>query len=339
MAQYGTPLAFLKAHGVPIPPGMSNTEISALASKHIQAVASQPANKQQLNVYKQNLAVQQSQQGLAARNSLGGASPANQHAQIPFNPSMPAPREAARAPTEEEMTNLEGMAKDLGGALQHPPSGSHSLQDYQSQLMVLEHQNKKRLQHARADVGDRTDEHGSGPTMNGQFQRTPGQAFQPGHGPMQGANMSPSHSRAGPSPQISNLEVSQQRKPGQRAGSGAASPEPDSLSQIRGPSPAFAGQPGAVTAEQFQQITQMSGYPHSMLMQNGQQQFVGRPMPGMPFNQSQNAVNMEMMKRLQQGQPGQPVQPGQQFPPGWQQQLMTQPINPVLSDCNKLLTS
>ena len=101
--------------------------------------------------------------------------PINQ-AQIPFGtPGIPGgmnfagrdPRSSA--PTEAQLREMTETAKQLGGTLQHPSSGSHSLSDYQSQLMVLEQQNKKRLQNARQETNSRNDEPGSGP-LTGQFQ-------------------------------------------------------------------------------------------------------------------------------------------------------------------------
>jgi hypothetical protein len=76
-------MQFLKAHGVSPQPSATQQDIVNLA-RQVWQTTNPPVNKQQLNVYKQNLAVQQSQQGLATRASLGGASPANQQAQIPF---------------------------------------------------------------------------------------------------------------------------------------------------------------------------------------------------------------------------------------------------------------
>ena len=288
----------------------------------------QSGGTKQLAAYKHNLALQQSQQGLAARASLGNASPANQQAQIPFGaPGIPGGMNFTRGdrdtPTQEEMRQMNERAAKLGGQLNHPASGSHSLADYQTQLMVLEQQNKKRLQHARQETNNRNDELGNGP-LNGQFPQH-GQGSQPGQQQLQGTSMSPSNSRAGQSPQISNLELQQQqRKPGQKGGSGAASPEPDSVTQIRGPNPAFVGQTG-MTAEQYQQMTSMNGpgYPHMMIGQNGQPQYMTsrQPHPGIQFNQGQQ---IEMMKaRMQQPQPGQP------FATGWPQQMMNQPMNQV----------
>jgi hypothetical protein len=47
--------------------------------------------------------------------------------------------------TRDELEEMNQHAAILGGQLQHPPTGSHSRQDYQNQLMVLEMANKKRL--------------------------------------------------------------------------------------------------------------------------------------------------------------------------------------------------
>jgi hypothetical protein len=325
---------YLKANGVQMTPGASHAEVVNVArqvSMQLQQAGNQP-NKGSVHAYKQNLAQQQSQQVMAGRTSLGGsASPAGQQATIsgfPANPGIPQ-TVYSRTPTQAELEKLSKTAQDLGGQLTHPQSGgSHSLQDYQSQLMVLEQQNQKRLQHARQETTTRADDPGSnGGPMNGQFG---GQGqLQPGH-PMQGTNMSPQNSRAGPSPQIPNMEISQQRKPGQKTTSGGASPEPGD-SQIRGPSPAFTG-PGAMTQEHYQQMT-MNHYPQGMLNQNGAGQFIGgRQHPGMPFGQGQAHIPQEMMKmsRMAQGQPG-------QYQPGWQQMANQQHLNQVCFSCNMLI--
>jgi hypothetical protein len=318
-------MQFLKAQGVPFPPSAPPQEIVNLA-RQVWQNNNSPVNKQQLSMYKQNLAAQQSQQ----RASLGAASPANQPAQIPFGtPGVSGGMNFAgrdprsNAPTEAELRDLNEAAKQLGGTLHHPSSGgSHSLSDYQNQLKVLEQQNKKRLHNARQETNGRIDEPGSGP-LNGQFQHQ-GQ-LQPGQQALQGTSMSPSNSRTGPSPQISNLEL-QQRKPGQKGGSGAASPEADAVTQIRGHSPAFVGQPVGITQEQFQQMTQMggAGYSHAMMMgQNGQPQYMaGRPHPGIQFNPS-TPMSIELMKSKMQ------PQPGQQFQAGWPSQMGNPSMNPV----------
>ena len=328
---------FLKNNQIQVPAGSSGETVMNLA-RTILANGQAPKT-QQLQAYKQNLAVQQSQQGLAARSSLGGASPANQQAQIPFGnpppmggrPNYTTMSGEKREPTEQELIQLQERAEMMGGTLKHPPTGgNHSLQDYQSQLMVLEQQNKRRLQHARNETSTRGDEHGGGP-LNGQFppQGGPG-GLQPGHPQLQGTNMSPSNSRTGPSPQISSLEIVQRK--GQKGGSGGASPESEGV-QMRGPSPAgFPGQGGGMTAEQFQHLQQMAGQQgFPPMMQNGQPFIPGRPMPGMPFNQAQVPMTTEMMKhRMLQQQQQQPGQPGQPFPQAWAPQ-MSQAISQVTS--------
>jgi hypothetical protein len=331
-------ISFLRQNGFSVPMNSSNQDIMGYARQLINTGNFQTPgpSKQQLQTYKQNLANQQSQQGLVGRAMPGAASPAGQPASIPFATAgiaggiFGAREDPRRTPTQQELDQMSKQASSLGGALQHPQNGSHSLQDYQNQLMVLELQNKRRLQHARGDNGNRIDEPGSGP-LNGQFSHQQGQGLQPGHPQLQGTNMSPSNSRAGPSPQISNLELAQQqRKAGQKTGSGAASPEPGDP-QLRGPSPAFNGQAGGMTQEQYHQMTQMApGYQQGMLIgQNGQPQFIpGRPHPGIPLNQAQNPIAYDLMRQKMQQQ-AQAGQPGQPFQGNWPQAMINQPMNQV----------
>ena len=119
---------YLKGNGVHLQSGAAPQDIINMARQF--AVANQ--SNRQLNAYKQNLAVQQQQQGLIARNGLagvGGASPAGQPATIPFaNPGIPGGvpflgRENDRLPTQHELRELDDVAKAMGGALSHPPSG------------------------------------------------------------------------------------------------------------------------------------------------------------------------------------------------------------------------
>jgi hypothetical protein len=237
-----------------------------------------------------------------------------------------------RAPTADELVQLQQQAASMGGTLKHPPSGgNHSLQDYQSQLMVLEQQNKRRLQHARNETSSRGDEPGGGP-LNGQFPPQGGQGLHPGHPQLQGTSMSPSNSRTGPSPQISSQELAQVQRKGQKGGSGGASPDPEGV-QMRGPSPASFSQQAQLSQEQIQQIHQMTGqqagYPHPIVM-NGQQFIPGRPnMPGMAFNPTQNQIAAEMMLKQRMAQQQQPGQPGQPFQQGWAPQMVNQAMNQV----------
>jgi hypothetical protein len=304
----------LKHHGMAVPLGTP--------PEHVVQLARQVMNNKQPNptlmAYNRNLAAQQSQQGLTNR------APPNPQVQIPFqNSAMPLPMngQANDPPTADQLNALNERAKLLGGTLSHPSSGgSHSLADYQKQLMVLELQNKKRLQHARLDTRtDRLEPNGRDePPTGPQFPSAQGGGLQRGTTPLTGTSMSPSNSRTGPSPQISNLELQgQQRKPGQKTGSGAPTPEADA--QMPGPSPAFMGSQGGMTSD-LAQLAQMGGqaYQHQLMgTANGPPvQFVGgRPSPGMQFSQGQ-PVNAEMMKRLQQaGQFAQNWPPQQAFNP------------------------
>ncbi|KAG8624338.1 hypothetical protein KVT40_007405 [Elsinoe batatas] len=89
--------------------------------------------------------------------------------------------------------NGEFFANNVRGLQQGAPTGNsnHALQDYQMQLMLLEQQNKKRLLMARQEQ-DATVANGPGGPMPGQ------QGFAPA--------MSPSNSRAGPSPNPDKMD-------------------------------------------------------------------------------------------------------------------------------------
>ena len=97
-----------------------------------------------------------------------------------------------------------------------PQQGSHALQDYQMQLMLLEQQNKKRLLMARQEQDNM-----SGPHQQGQGQFPPA--------------MSPSGTRPGPSPNPADMKgrtpkLGQQGLPG--------SPMPEGVMQQQRGSPA-----------------------------------------------------------------------------------------------------
>ena len=310
------PAHFLKQHGIQVSPNASQQEVMAIARSMLQNYQHQQSK--QLTTYNRTLAAQQSQQGLNNRPPVPSQNPPNPQNLIQFTNSLSSlsfPTTGAAAsqiPTPAQLAQLDQVAKQLGGTLTHPSSGSHSLADYQNQLMVLEQQNKKRLHHARQETNGRDD-----PANGQQFPPPQGGGLQPGGTPLAGTSMSPSNSRTGPSPQISNSELQGQRKPGQKTGSGAASPEPEG--QIRGPSPAFVAQQGVMTPD-LAQMAQMSGqgYQHPLAGPNGQPvQFSGRPHQGMPFNQGQPQMPVEMMKRMQQGQ----------FSQNWQQPMSQQAFN------------
>ncbi|KAF1354433.1 hypothetical protein EJ07DRAFT_133008 [Lizonia empirigonia] len=99
-----------------------------------------------------------------------------------------------------------------------PQQGSHALQDYQMQLMLLEQQNKKRLLMARQEQDNMSGPHQQG-AAGGQFPPA----------------MSPSGSRAGPSPNPTDMKgrtpkLGQQGLPG--------SPMPEGVMQQQRGSPA-----------------------------------------------------------------------------------------------------
>lgn len=316
---FSNPAQFLKQNGIPVPPNASPQDVMNIARTVVQNYQQQQQSKQ-LTTYNRTLAAHQSQQVLNNRPPVPSQNPANPQGPIQFtNPlsslNFPATGPAAaHPPTPAQLAQLDQVAKQLGGSLSHPITGSHSLADYQNQLMVLEQQNKKRLQHARQETNGRDD-----PGNGQQFPPPQGVGLQPGGTPLAGTSMSPSNSRTGPSPQISNSELQGQRKQGQKTGSGAASPE--SEGQIRGPSPAFVAQQGVMTPD-LAQMAQMSGqgYQHPLVGPNGQPiPFGGRPHPGMPFNQVQPQMSVEMMKRMQPGQ----------FTQNWQQPVSQQAFNPM----------
>jgi hypothetical protein len=298
---------YLRQQGVTMPQSDSQQELVNIARQNVQAGApgmqQLTGPKAALSQYRQGLQSQQAAQGLARPGlGVGGGSPANQAAQIPGNPDV-------RAPTNAEIDALQKQAAQYGGTLRLPPGSSGSLSDYQNQLMVLEQQNKKRLQSARSESGVR-DESG-GANFAGQFPNQQGQGLQAGHPQIQGTSMSPSNSRAGPSPRMGNLEL-QQRKAAQKAGSQGASPESTETAPIAGPSPGFPALPPGMTIEQYQQ--QMPpNFPHAMLMNQNGQHFAGRPPPAM-YGQPQTAAALEAMKAR--------MAPGQPFPQQWQQQVM-----------------
>jgi len=55
--------------------------------------------------------------------------------------------EYTRYPTDDELRRMESQVRALGGHLQHPVLGTHTLHDFQNQLMILQQQ--KQLQYER----------------------------------------------------------------------------------------------------------------------------------------------------------------------------------------------
>lgn len=167
----------------------------------------QPANNAQqknIEVYAQSLAQAHrvALNNTASPQAMTHGSPMNQGldgSEIMFaGPNQPRP----------------GMPPQQPGG--QPQQGSHALQDYQMQLMLLEQQNKKRLLMARQEQDNI-----SGPHQQGQAQFPPA--------------MSPSGTRAGPSPNPADMKgrtpkLGQQGLPG--------SPMPEGVMQQQRGSPA-----------------------------------------------------------------------------------------------------
>ncbi|KAK6539552.1 hypothetical protein TWF694_009765 [Orbilia ellipsospora] len=155
-------------------------------------------------------------------------------------------------------------------------TGNHALQDYQMQLMLLEQQNKKRLMMARAEQDQIT--------MRGNEPRPEGSV------PFQ--SLSPSGTRAAPSPQP-NSEI-KRGTPKMGAQPGPGSPLPDgSNMQIQRGSPAasiaaFNGQPTI---------------PNAAMMRPPSSH------PGFPPHMNEQAMNPAMRQQMQAGR-GQPMWPG-----------------------------
>jgi len=203
--------------------------------------------------------------------------------------------------------SLRGMPGAAPGA-----ANQNALQDYQMQLMLLEQQNKKRLLMARQEQDS---------TNNGPNGPMPGQQFAPA--------MSPSNSRAGPSP---NPDEQMKRGTPKMAPGGIPQPGPDgSMPQGRA-SPAPGFDPSQMNPnmppQMFQQMAKMNGMMnangHMMPATSHPAMMNGQP----PMNAQQQ---MEFMRQQQaanrpngpngpwQGgpsamMPGQPQQPQNMTP-------------------------
>ncbi|KAJ4316512.1 hypothetical protein N0V94_005431 [Neodidymelliopsis sp. IMI 364377] len=161
------------------------------------------AQQKNIEVYAQSLA----QQHRVALNNT--ASPQAMTQGSPMNPGLDG-QEIMFAGNQPR----PGMPQQPG----QPQQGSHALQDYQMQLMLLEQQNKKRLLMARQEQDNMSAPHQQG-AVGGQFPPA----------------MSPSGSRAGPSPNPADMKgrtpkLGQQGLPG--------SPMPEGVMQQQRGSPA-----------------------------------------------------------------------------------------------------
>jgi hypothetical protein len=238
------------------------------------------AQQKNIEVYAQSLA----QQHRVALNNT--ASPQAMTQGSPMNPGLDG-QEIMFAGNQPR----PGMPPQQPG---QPQQGSHALQDYQMQLMLLEQQNKKRLLMARQEQDNM-----SGPHQQGQV----GGQFPPA--------MSPSGSRAGPSPNPTDMKgrtpkLGQQGLPG--------SPMPESVMQQQRGSPApnmnFPDPTLAPPGMPPQFYPQMPNNPmmrppssHPGANFNGQQQMTQQQMEAMRNGQ------MNGQWRAGPPQPGMPQQP------------------------------
>ncbi|KAF2493984.1 hypothetical protein BU16DRAFT_540518 [Lophium mytilinum] len=135
--------------------------------------ASQAQNAQQksIEVYTQSLA---HQQRTAFNHTMAKG----------MNPGIPQGSPMGQGGLEGSQDLFNSTPRMPGGA-PGQPQGNHALQDYQMQLMLLEQQNKKRLMMARQEQDNMAQGPHGQPPVNAQ-------GFAP--------SMSPSGSRAGPSP-------------------------------------------------------------------------------------------------------------------------------------------
>ncbi|KAI8933705.1 hypothetical protein NX059_009422 [Plenodomus lindquistii] len=186
--------------------------------------------------------------------------------------------------------NVPRSGMPPNGAPGAPQQGNHALQDYQMQLMLLEQQNKKRLLMARQEQDN----------MSGPHQQ--------GGAPGFATAMSPQGSRAGPSPNPTDMKrgtpkLGQQVLPG--------SPMPDGVMQPQrgSPAPNMNFDPNQVPPGMPPQY-----YPQQQMAQNPMMRPPPSSHPGANFNNQQlTAQQVEAMRAGQMQNTawrGGPPQPG-----------------------------
>ncbi|KAI9825646.1 MAG: hypothetical protein M1832_000990 [Thelocarpon impressellum] len=270
--------------------------------------------RKSIDVYTQNLAQHQASQNMPKGLQNPGGVP-NQGSPM----MQPIPDGQMQAPNMENFYNGNSSAqmRNVIG----PNGGNHALQDYQMQLMLLEQQNKKRLQMARQEQSDQR------PDQAGNVGGQP--SFQ---------SMSPQGSRSGPSP---NPHDQMKRGTPKMAQAGLpGSPLPDgSMPQARG-SPAAMGfnagqMPPGMTPQLYHDMDAINknlagGAPNGAMMRPPSSHppgFNGQVTPQhIEYMQRQQAAARMPGQNWQQPQPGQapmaqqPQQPPQQQPPPGQPQ-------------------
>ncbi|KAH9863771.1 hypothetical protein J1614_009703 [Plenodomus biglobosus] len=253
--------------------------------------AQQGQNSQQkIEVYAQSLA---NQHRVALNNT---SSPQGMNAGVQGSPMAHPGLDG-----QENMFAGNGPRSGMppNGAPGAPQQGNHALQDYQMQLMLLEQQNKKRLLMARQEQDNM-----SGPHQQGGVG-----------GPGFATAMSPQGSRAGPSPNPTDMKrgtpkLGQQGLPG--------SPMPDGVMQPQrgSPAPNMNFDPNQVPPGMPPQY-------YSQMPQNPMRPPPPSSHPGANFNpQQMTAQHMEAMRAGQmqntawRGPPQPGMMPAQQQMPG-----------------------
>ena len=255
--------------GLPGQPMMENPQVNMsqmLLQNGIEPTSL--SNQQIANFQQQGLGVQQKTVAVYTQNRM------NQPRQSVPKPGMQG-QGSPMMPQNMDITNGNPEYFNMGNAVHvgrgPVPNGgvgvgNHALQDYQMQLMMLEQQNKKRLQLARAEQ--------DGARPEGQ----PGIAGAPGFAP----GMSPQGSRSGPSPGPNDQikRVSPKMTPSGMPGGG--SPIPDGTLSRQGGSPAPMNYPAQMAPELLQQMKIGDGMgavgPNGMRPPNGAQPFNSMPM-------------------------------------------------------------
>ena len=292
----------------------NNINPASLDPVQFQNFQNQPPSAQakSIQVYAQTLAQHHSRAGLDNQGLQNGVMNPGMMGN-PGSPMMqPMPDGQNLGVAMNDMygpNNPAAMQQMRMAATNGQQGGSHALQDYQMQLMLLEQQNKKRLMMARQeqDQGQRQD------GMPGMPQQ-----FPPG--------MSPQNSRNGPSPNPNDQMRRGTPKMMQQGLPGSPMPGDGGIPQTRGSPAAMSFPNGTMPQDVPPQFFQQNGPmgPNGMMM---------RPPSSHPgFNGVQMNQQMEALRAQgrmpnggwPQGPQGQaPMMP--QPPPGQQPQSMGTP--------------
>jgi hypothetical protein len=254
-----------------------------LQQQPMGAFSSAPNMQQKsLEVYQQSLAQHQA-------NGMNNLTKAMNASGVPQPNQMAGQMDGSM----EFAINAQRMA--AGGAGQG--GGNHALQDYQMQLMLLEQQNKKRLLMARQEQDNISNHPGQGTQGGAQFPMAPA--------------MSPSGSRAGPSPNPNDQMKRGVAGTPKMGGPGVpGSPMPD-MGQNRGsPAPNFDPNqmPPGMNPQYYAQM---------------QGNMMNRPSSHPGFNINMANMNPQQIEQMRMN--GGRMPNGAPWPQGGPQQQMMQP--------------